>query len=209
MAKHFGVSPRKKTGGLKLTRENYITVNPKSSFTQGAYHDKEYCEKHIEACKRNFGLNMNFFSHLSHEDFESKLEIFLSNHKGFYEINDLKAVSKVSGYYLMVLDEYCQAYIGTSSDIKSRIMRHWAKTKEFDRLIFGNVENSILSVDSFRALDTTRIFVMPSEDIYSLENTFVIDFPENEKYLLNRTAGGYLKDGLVEAIILGRFRKLV
>ncbi|CAI3796766.1 hypothetical protein NKCBBBOE_01658 [Pseudarthrobacter sp. MM222] len=43
-------------------------------------------------------------------------------------------------------------------DIRTRIKRHWSGTKQFDRLIFGTKESSILSIDSFWPLDTMRIF---------------------------------------------------
>ena len=49
-------------------------------------------------------------------------------------------------------------YIGISNDIKKRILTHWGSKKDFDRLLFGKKENSVLSIDSFGALDTTRIF---------------------------------------------------
>ena len=58
----------------------------------------------------------------------------------------------------MVLDLYKQAYTGQAADIRMRIKRHWSGTKQFERLIFGTKESSVLSIDSFRALDTTRIF---------------------------------------------------
>ena len=62
---------------------------------------------------------------------------------------------------------------------------------------FGSKENSILSINSFRALDTTRIFVNLTSDIYVLEDKFINQM--EKRYLLNRTAGGAL-DGLPEAI---------
>ena len=151
---------------------------------------------------------MKYFSTLSHYDFNSKLYEFLLKHPEFYEIFDLNIVKEVPGYYLMILDSYCQAYIGTTKNIKSRIMQHWNKKKDLGRIIFGTVENSILAIDSFRALDTTRIYVMPNSNQYSFENTLINDFPENEKYLLNRTAGGYFEGGLGEAFKKGRFRNL-
>jgi len=40
---------------------------------------------------------------------------------------------------------------------KEHIRQHWSKTKQFDRLLWGSVTESIISIDSFRALDTTRI----------------------------------------------------
>ena len=74
------------------------------------------------------------------------------------------------------------------------------KDRLFDspRLVeFGSKENSILSINSFRALDTTRIFVNLTSDIYVLEDKFINQMEKS--YLLNRTAGGAL-DGLPEAI---------
>jgi len=105
------------------------------------------------------------------------------------EIYDLNECKDVVGVYVLVLDNYKQIYIGQShSSIKTRIMRHWSTKKEFDKLIFGKVDNSILSIDSFGALDTTRIFIYPTELCYEVEEKMV-DFFE-KKYLLNRTAGG-------------------
>jgi hypothetical protein len=57
-----------------------------------------------------------------------------------------------------VLDRYRQAHIGQAEDIRDRIKRHWSRTKQFDRLIFGDNGTSVLSIESFRVLDTTRIF---------------------------------------------------
>ena len=45
--------------------------------------------------------------------------------------------------------------------MKKRILGHWNRQKEFDHLICGKIEESILSIDSFGALDTTRIFYKP------------------------------------------------
>ena len=115
---------------------------------------------------------------------------FLKKNKKFKEIYDLNQCREESGIYILVLDEYKQVYIGVSENIKNRILQHWSAKKEFDRLIWGKIENSILSIDSFGALDTTRIFVMfeNSYDAYLNEGKMVREF--NQKYLLNRTAGG-------------------
>ena len=94
----------------------------------------------------------------------------------------------------MVLDEYKQVYIGTASygtNIKKRIINHWSTKKHFGRLLYGRVENSILSIDSFGALDTTRIFykkVDSNEKIFLLEDKYIKDF--KPEYRLNRVAGG-------------------
>lgn len=91
---------------------------------------------------------------------------------------------------MLVLGKYKQVYIGKSTDIKKRILSHWRAKKEFNRLIYGSVEESILSIDSFGALDTTQIFYqsVSQSDIDRLEEKLIDSF-EN-KYLLNRVAGG-------------------
>ena len=62
---------------------------------------------------------------------------------------------------MMVLDKYKQAYIGKSDNIEQRIRHHWSQNKSFDRTLFPMyaVEKSVFSIDFFRALDTTRIYV--------------------------------------------------
>ena len=75
--------------------------------------------------------------------------------------------------------------------MKSRILSHWSGKKEFSRLIFGDVENSILSIDVFGALDTTRIFAREyrwSQDLDAVERKLVEKF--DSKFRLNRVAGG-------------------
>ena len=107
----------------------------------------------------------------------------------FVEISDLKNYIGISGIYVMVLDEYKQVYIGiTNNGIKERIKQHWNANKEPERLIFGQAFNSVLSIDSFGALDTTRIFVKTDGDLYAIENKFVEEF--DKRFLLNRTMGG-------------------
>ena len=57
--------------------------------------------------------------------------------------------------------------------------------------MFGDKEKSILSIDSFGALDTTRIFYKEFsyfDDIYSAEYNVVDKF--KAKYKLNRVDGG-------------------
>ena len=112
----------------------------------------------------------------------------------FKDVTDLNALKDTKGLYIMVLDEYQQVYIGTAAfgtNIKKRIMNHWSTKKHFGRLLNGRVENSILSIDSFGALDTTRIFykkLQSNEEIYLLEEKYIKDF--KPEYRLNRVAGG-------------------
>lgn len=165
-------------------------VFPNDVFCDDEHYTEQWVEEHYRICMENFDLNMQFFSSLDKSDFQKKLS-HLQKKNRLKEIFDLKEVSGIEGIYILVLDEYKQIYIGESKDIKKRILSHWSKIKEFDRLIFGNVESSVLSIDSFGALDTTRIFYKPvswRENIDKIEERLVDDF--DKKYLLNRVAGG-------------------
>jgi len=195
MIKHFGVNVKDKSDGLKLTRDNYIKVNKNKTYSNESI---ELINKRIDDRLYNFDLNMRYFRLLSKQEFNKELMNFIDANKSFKEISDLVPFSNVSGYYIMVLDEYSQVYVGQTRKIKERIQAHWSKQKEFDRLIFGSKENSILSIDSFRAHDTTRIFVSPTDESLELEDDFINLF--NKIYILNRTKGGAL-NGLIEAII--------
>ena len=106
-------------------------------------------------------------------------------------MTDLNKWEGKQGLYVMVLDEFKQAYIGvTSSDggIKARIRQHWSSSKAFDRLLWGRVDESIISIDSFRALDTTRIYAAKVRNPLSLENKVIDSLPS--KFVLNRVIGG-------------------
>ena len=92
------------------------------------------------------------------------------------------------GVYMLVLDGYKQVYIGQSNNIKRRIIQHWNKRKSLERLIFGDVCSSVLSIDSFGALDTTRIFYIETMSTHKTEEKIVRKFFAG--YMLNRTAGG-------------------
>jgi hypothetical protein len=78
METHFGLKVQEGKYGLKLTRDNYVVINNRSSFYEGAilkasmYTDKdnrfykdEWCQEHLLNCLENFDLNMRFFSHLN------------------------------------------------------------------------------------------------------------------------------------------------
>lgn len=204
VVEYFGVNIHEKSDGLKLTRDNYIKVSNKSSLSKGKVYDDSFIVNHIERCLYNYDLNMKYFHSMSELKFNKEVLKFVKKNKMFKEITDLAPFSLVSGYYIMVLDEFAQVYIGRSNDIKKRILSHWSKQKEFDRLIFGGKETSILSIDSFRAYDTTRIFVYPTDKLHGQEDHFINMF--KQKYLLNRTSGGTL-NGLMEAITNRKTRK--
>ena len=106
------------------------------------------------------------------------------------EVFDLKDIAGIEGIYVLVLGQYKQVYIGKSSDIKRRILSHWSRKKEFDHLICGRVDESVISIDSFGALDTTQIFYkrVSWRDIDEVEEKLVSSF--KGEYLINRVAGG-------------------
>jgi len=169
------------TMGYKIPNEYYIDEN--------TYTDK-YILEHLEDCIYNYDLNMRYFNNLNHNEFNSYLESYVKDNN-FKEIMDLKEVAKVEGIYILVLDDYNQVYIGISNDIKHRILAHWATKKDFDTLLFGKRENSVLSIDSFGALDTTRIFYKTIENSQNInQEEYVLVSSFDEKYKLNRVDGG-------------------
>lgn len=216
---HFGIIMTLRTRGYKLTRENYAIISNKSKHgknmiymqalknneeklikvyseiyadNEGLIYRDDWCEKHLVEVMQNFDFNMKFFERLDHVKFENEIEKFLKKTK-FLEIKDLSDYS-CSGYYVMILDKYCQVYIGTTKDIKKRIRQHWAGGKmRFDRLICGQITKSKLSIDSFRALDTTRILVYPTDNIYCQEDKFINYF--SDEFVSNRIDGGTMEFG--------------
>ncbi len=119
-----------------------------------------------------------------------KLNKFLKKYSQFKEIDDLSILEGVKGCYIIVLDEYKQVYIGQSKNIRNRIKQHWSKRKPLNRLVFGSVGKSKISIDSFRALDTTRIFVdvKSEEELDEYEEIYIKKFPN--KFICNRISGG-------------------
>ncbi|NRT90890.1 GIY-YIG nuclease family protein [Clostridium beijerinckii] len=220
MPNHFELKVLEGKLGLKLTREKYARINNKSSF-QGTMigcdyvnekmriYTDEWCKNHFEECMKNYDLNMEYFSLLDNNEFNLEIDKFLKQNEGFVEVSDLNLYHMKPGYYLMVLDEYCQVYIGTTNDIKKRIRQHWSGNKHFDRLLLpmGAVDSSILSIDSFRAFDTTRIFAYITEKIFDNEDKFINEF--SSKFVCNRLSGGKFKGiGLLSSIMMMKSRKL-
>ena len=166
---------------------------PNEIYKDFDHYTDEYVKEHYQDCMENFDLNIIFFRNIDKEDFDKCLMDFVKRYK-FNEVTDLNILKETKGIYIMVLDEYKQVYIGTAAftaNIKNRIMTHWSSKKHFGRLLNGRVENSILSIDSFGALDTTRIFykeLYSNEEIYMLEEKYINEFKSD--YRLNRVAGG-------------------
>lgn len=209
---HFGVRVQRGSKyGLRLARDEYAQINKQSSSywrrdlnpalwdaLDGNYEDADHrvytdtwCEAQRERALRNFDLNVAFMQSLDPHEFDDAIRTHVAERPRMREVSDLNAWAGRAGLYVMVLDDYCQAYVGTTSSsvgIMARVRQHWQRSKAFDRLLWGTVETSILSIDSFRALDTTRIFAIGKSDPYALEHRLVESIPP--KFLLNRVPGG-------------------
>lgn len=164
----------------------------------GNFYSDKYITYQTERAIKNFNLNMKYFNSLDKQFFNTAINEFIKNNPNFKQVFDLKDYVNKPGYYVMVLDNYCSLYIGTTDNISGRIRAHWSKKKQFDRLIYPAyaVDSSTLSIDSFKALDTTRIFAYITKTTYSMEQKFIEQIPS--KYLLNRIGGG--KDLLLASL---------
>lgn len=210
---HFGLTVRAGSrNGLRIDRETYARINKRSStymrpeqvspeiwdWLSEGYEDEGHrirtdgwCEAQQARALENYDLNMAYFASLDHAEFDAALSESVATQRGMKEVTDLNKWDGVGGIYVMVLDDYRQAYVGVTQSIggvKERIRQHWSKTKQFDRLLWGSVTESIISIDSFRALDTTRIFAARSSNPWSLEEKLMRALPKG--YLLNRLMGG-------------------
>ncbi len=216
---HFGVRVNEGKDGLRLTRENYAVVNNRSSFNiklssdiyddvNGRIYTDAWCKQQLADCLVNFDLNMKYFSLLDKEKFNNDINTFLHQNKDFVGVTDLTLYSEKPGYYILVLDDYCQLYVGTTKDIKKRIQQHWRAKKPFDRLLFpmGSVDTSILSIDCINALDTTRIYAFVSTATYIKEDDYIKQF--SAEFVCNRLDGGKITGGLLQAIGMMKSRKL-
>lgn len=194
-----------------MTRETYAVINKRSSLhfpkerwpklwdaqsenfedPDHRIYTDEWCDAQQRDALQNFDLNMRYFASLDRSEFDLMVEDKIASRKGMVEVVDLNAWDGKTGLYVMVLDHFKQAYVGVTSSeggIRARVRQHWASSRAFDRLLWGSVDQSILSIDSFRALDTTRIFAARSRNPFALEEELVEVLPA--KYLLNRIMGG-------------------
>lgn len=98
----------------------------------------EYCLLHQQRCLQNFDINMQRYQKLDHQSFDQALTKFVRGRK-FKEVHSLEdpictthpweAKPNIVGFvYIIVLDEYKQAYIGiTEQTVQDRILQHWKK----------------------------------------------------------------------------------
>ena len=220
---HFGARI-KKCDDNKISRANYAVIDKRNSLwtsktplryssleQRQAYYDDEecriysdsFCLEWQEKCLINYDKNMVFYSQLSKSEFEEMVKKEIESFPNVRKVLDVNNYSGVQGVYLLLLDEYKQVYVGQSKDIKKRILAHWSKRKEFDRLIFGSVNNSSLSIDSFGALDTTRIYAIETDLLDNTETAIISKIPLY--FRLNRIGGGAPKDNLDIMISLGEW----
>ena len=188
----------------RLTRENYAPLNEtmcRKTFLrwtdESPYYSDDYCKKLQEDALFNFDLNMAYFKSLDQNKFNKEIEDFINSFPCFEQIHDLRPYKGVSGIYIMILDRYKQLYIGiTERGIKERIQQHWLNVKRLDRLLWGDKYESVLSIDSFRRLDTTRILVWPiPKELFKKKMINEIEYGMVEdafspEFLCNRIAGG-------------------
>ncbi len=200
---HFGVKLRERKKGFNINRNTFAMINTKPSLPffdslvkinayvdeVGSAYKKEWCEEYRKICLKNYYLNMKYFSMLDEKEFNDSLNKFLKQYKGFKNVENLNKYKFVEGYYILVLDEYKQIYIGKSSDIRKRIVQHWTKIKSFDRTLLPMYayEKSTFSIDFFGALDTTRIFVWKTKMEEGIERELIQNFPK--KFCTNRIGG--------------------
>ncbi|MNW44582.1 hypothetical protein D3C74_218200 [compost metagenome] len=176
MTTHLGVKLRNKEGGFKLTVDNHISVSAKDITSPYFEELKDKMEKVLV----KYDLNMKYFESLSRDKFNEELNK-LVDANNFTAIEDLNSVNGVSGYYIMVLDDYCQIYIGISHNIRQRIMKHWSRQIPLTDLLLG-AESGLLPIDCFRALDTTRVFVcIGHEDNFSEDH--IVNMPYEDRLI--------------------------
>ena len=213
MPVHFGVHLPRREGGHALTRENCIcTTRDGRYYFEDDWLKDDPCawEAHREDILRNFDLTMAYCERLPREGFLAALDEVLRRFSCLQEVRDLNEWEGVPGVYLLVLDEYKQFYVGQATargGIRKRIVVHWQKKPAFDRMLSGPPERSIMSIDCFRALDTTRIFAAATDDAGALERAVQECLPA--EYCANRTQAGDLPGGLAEAIAERRERDLL
>ena len=182
---HLGASIHP-IGIAKLTEANYCNTCLNGIIQSRGFRsfcgDKVF-DPFILPVYYRFAGKMAQIAALDPEDFNKAVETFCKP-VPFHNVPDLSELPKVCGIYVLILDEYKQCYIGKSNDIRHRILQHWSK---------NDVESGY-GINTFRALDTTRILIIPVESraynelIDEVEFTLIRSM--DEKYLLNIMPGG-------------------
>lgn len=162
-------------------------------------YGESYAQTLVERALHNFDFNMMYFERLEEDRFQQGAEGLLSTFPELEPVTDLGPWVDKQGVYMMVLDSHRQLYFGQSIHIGKCIRQHWTSSKRLDRLVYGKVEESILSIDSFRALDTTRIYARSrgldtkeKRDAFEAQIVKQID----PGLALNRIDGGHIYDAV-------------
>lgn len=207
---HFGQKIAHGKYGFELNRENYAPlvnlkvkdtdVSKEIKINQYAFNNEsctmytqDWLDYYRSLALLNLDVNLNFFSSLSDNDFNDELDKFLSEHDEFEKVENLDHYDGVSGYYILVYDQYKQIYIGNTDNLKKRIRIHWTSVVPIERSLFPmyNVETSKISVRSFRALDNTRIYIAKDFQTYIKEDYYINKIAPT--YILNRIQGGRIE----------------
>ena len=146
---------------------------------------------------KNYKINIEHFNELNSEEFANSVWRFVKE-SGFSEITSLRGDEHdQSGYYLLVLDKYKQVYIGIGKSIKTRVLDHFKKMVRFDRRIFGTVEESKISIDSFGCEDITRVFVKHDSLVdFGLTHEDELIKRFDNKFVSNRIKGDEMPFGI-------------
>jgi len=198
---------KKKFKKISVRELNFISMFDWEKDITGSHYTDEWCSKQQKDVMENYDLNIEFFNCLDRIEFDAQIDSFKEKYAQFKEITDLNPYMDGSGYYVLIVDEYKQLYVGTSITIGKRIRQHWNARKQFDRLLFpmGAIDKSIIPFDSFRALDTTRVLVYETDEVFDIEDEFIKQF--DARFVCNRMAGG-IPQGLLHAISMMKSRTL-
>lgn len=184
MVNHFGISIMEKKSN-RINKELYLSSKPEG---MKGWTENDFFNQRIKA-DINYDANMKFYNSLNSVEFNKVLNKMVKKFR-LKQCTDLKKLEGVGGLYVMVMDSYKQIYVGITDDIKKRIhYGHWNKTKSLERLIFGDLFTSKISIDSFGALDTTRIFYYSGNKDLSILEKDIVNYIGPD-YLINRTGGG-------------------
>lgn len=178
----FGLIIEDNLDDNKLNEDNFSILGKEELQKYPNYLDS-YSLRQVENLLI-YDLNMRYFRQLDQDDFNNYLNDFIIKNN-FKEIKDLNDVKNVVGIYIMILDEYKQVYIGQTVDIRKRIKLHWDKKIQFHNISQWGAYSSKIAIDSFRTIDTTRIFIYrcEKEKLDELEAKFIDEY--KEEYLCN------------------------
>lgn len=210
---HLGERLNRSKYGWRANREQYAIPSRRSSlvldrlavgeeywsYISPRYRDedhREYTDGYLlgqrDLALMNYDLSMLYFSGIDTDDFEAGLQELLAAERRLRPVSDLHDWDGVQGVYVMVFDDCHQFYVGESMDIRRRVKRHWSERKQFDRLLWGYWWESIPSVDTFRALDNTRVFALKSTASFNIEER--LERKARKAFCLNRIPGGALDE---------------